>query len=106
MVGRLEAATGRTASFATGPGAAVDAVIWAMGYRDDTEWVDLPQAKDANGRFVQGRGLSPVPGLFFIGRPWQWTQGSAILTGVGADAAYVTEQLRTQLLERDRHRRP
>jgi hypothetical protein len=44
---------------------------------------------DETGTFIQQRGISPAPGLTFIGRSWQWSRGSAILTGVGDDAAYV-----------------
>jgi hypothetical protein len=28
-----------------------------------------------------------------IGRSWQWTRGSALLTGVGEDARVITEHL-------------
>src|SRR5690606_28972313 len=41
----------------------VDAVIFATGYRDDTTWVDIPAATRAS-RFLEDRGISPVPGLY------------------------------------------
>jgi hypothetical protein len=41
-----------------------------------------------------------VPGLYFVGRSWQWTRGSALLTGVGADAAYVTAHITLALADR------
>ena len=75
----------------------VDAVIWATGYRDDAEQVAIPEAKDADGNFLHERGVSPVPNLYFIGRSWQWTRGSALLTGVGADASYLTDHILAQL---------
>jgi hypothetical protein len=40
----------RTASFAMGSTAAVGAVIWATGYRNDTDWVDLPDVKTSTTR--------------------------------------------------------
>jgi putative flavoprotein involved in K+ transport len=43
------------------------------------------------------RGISPVPCLYRIGRSWQWTRGSALLTGVGDDAFYLTKHLLHQL---------
>ncbi|HVX29550.1 MAG TPA: hypothetical protein VHA53_03640, partial [Nitrolancea sp.] len=46
---------------------------------------------------VQQGGVSPVPGLYFIGRSWQSSRGSALLTGVGSDAADVTRHLVQQL---------
>jgi putative flavoprotein involved in K+ transport len=32
--------------------------------------------------------------MAFIGRSWQWTRGSALLTGVGDDAHYVVQHLK------------
>jgi putative flavoprotein involved in K+ transport len=43
--------------------------------------------------------VSPVPGLYFVGRSWQWTRGSALLTGVGADANHVTAQIMRTLAD-------
>jgi putative flavoprotein involved in K+ transport len=93
VVGRLAQATGRQADFASGETRQVDAVIWATGYRDRTGWMQIPEAVDDQGRFVEQRGVSPVPGLYFIGRSWQASRGSALVTGVGTDAAFVTERL-------------
>jgi putative flavoprotein involved in K+ transport len=93
VVGRLEVVAGKGAMFAGAETAQVDAVIWATGYRDETGWLAIPEAVTEQGSFTQERGVSPVPGLYFIGRSWQWTRGSALLTGVGADAAYVLQQL-------------
>jgi putative flavoprotein involved in K+ transport len=93
VVGRLINAAGRTVAFAGGESIDVDVVVWATGYRDQTDWVAIPEVKDASGAFIEQRGISPLPGLTFIGRSWQWTRGSALLTGVGADAKYVTQHL-------------
>jgi putative flavoprotein involved in K+ transport len=76
---------------------AIDAVVWATGYQDRTDWVAIPGALDTDGQFVHRRGISPVPGLYFGGRSWQWTQGSSRLFGVGQDAAYVVEQISKHL---------
>lgn len=46
---------------------------------------------------VLPRGVSPVPGLYFMGRSWQWTRGSALLAGVGDDAAYVASRIDERL---------
>jgi len=92
-VGRLTGVNGRRVLLTDAKLVEVDAVIWATGYRDRTDWVAIPAAKDERGAFVERRGLSPVPGLAFAGRSWQWTRGSALLTGVGADAQYVAQHL-------------
>jgi putative flavoprotein involved in K+ transport len=96
---RLAAGHGKTVRFADGGVADIGAVVWATGYRDDSEWVGMPAAKGPDGDFVESRGVSPVPGLYFVGRSWQWTRGSALLTGVDADAAYVTAQITRTLVD-------
>jgi putative flavoprotein involved in K+ transport len=73
--------------------------VWATGYQARTDWVAIPEALDTDGQFVHHRGVSPVPGLYFVGRPWQWTQGSSRLFGVGQDAAYVVNQIDKRLGE-------
>ena len=97
VVGRLLHAVGKTVTFASGETAAVETVIWATGYHEQTDWIAIPEAKDAQGHLLHQRGVSPVPGLYLIGRSWQWTRGSALLTGVGDDAVYLTKHLLHQL---------
>ena len=99
VVPRLAAGDGKTVRFADGGVADIDALIWATGYRDHSEWMGIPAAKSPDGSFVESRGVSPVPGLYFVGRSWQWTRGSALLTGQGADANYVTAQIMRTLAD-------
>jgi putative flavoprotein involved in K+ transport len=72
----------------------VDAALWATGYKDESDWVAIPEVKDERGRFIHRRGVSPVPNLYFIGRSWQWWRGSALFVRVGADASYQEFQRR------------
>jgi hypothetical protein len=72
-------------------------IVWvAIGYRDDSAWVKLPEVKDAHGNFVQ-QGISPLPNFYFIGRPWQRSRGAALIMGVGDDAAWMRERILTDL---------
>jgi putative flavoprotein involved in K+ transport len=93
VVGRLVDAHGATVTFSNGKTAAIETVIWASGYKEPTDWIAIPEAKDAHGHLLHQRGVSPVPPLYLIGRSWQWTRGSALLTGVGDDALYLTKHL-------------
>ena len=68
-------------------------MIWATGFKHDDAWIDIPQAKDDQGRIVQKRGVTPSPGLFTLGRTWQHTRTSALLGWVGRDAAFLAEQI-------------
>jgi putative flavoprotein involved in K+ transport len=93
LVPRLTAFDQASANFSDGQTREVSSVVWAAGYRDDTTWLRIIDAVDASGSFVETRGASPVPGLFFVGRPWQMTQSSGLVTGVGADARDIVMQV-------------
>lgn len=93
IVPRLVAAEGRSASFADGTRTEVDAVVWAVGYRDDFGWLRIPEAKDTEGKVMHAEGVSPAPGLFFVGRPWQRNRASALVMGASDDAEAIVQRL-------------
>ena len=93
---RLAAAEGRIAQFHDSQ--ALDdiaAVVWATGFGSDYSWLDVPGVWDGN-QVSHHRGATSVPGLWFIGLPWQHTRGSALLGFVGNDAAWVADQVAKQ----------
>lgn len=69
-------------------GAGVTTVIWAIGYRPDYRWVRVG-AFDGTGRPTHTRGVTGVPGLYFLGLPWLHTWGSGRFLGIAADAEHV-----------------
>jgi putative flavoprotein involved in K+ transport len=89
---RVAGATDRTISFADGSKVDVDGVIWATGYRADHSWIDLP-VFDSAGRARHRRGVTDVPGLYFLGLSWQHTRGSALLGWVKDDAEFIAKQI-------------
>jgi putative flavoprotein involved in K+ transport len=96
--GRLAAAEGRTARFADG--SVLDdvvSVVWATGFRSDYSWLDVPGVWDGS-QVRHTRGRTAVPGLWFIGLPWQRSRGSALLGFVGDDAARVADQVTDALV--------
>jgi putative flavoprotein involved in K+ transport len=74
--------------FADGSELEVGAVIWATGYRPDYSWIDLG-VFEPDGSARHHRGLTEVPGFYFLGLTWQHTRGSALLGWVKDDAAYI-----------------
>jgi len=70
--------------------AGITSIVWAIGFRADYTWVDLP-AFDGRGHPRFDRGISPVPGLYFIGLPWLNTWGSGRFLGVADDARYLVD---------------
>ncbi len=100
---RLTRFTGDVAHFADGTRMDVDAVVWATGFASDYSWLEVP------GVIVEGQvrhhdGVTQVPGLYFLGLPWQTSRGSALLGFVGADAAVISARIARDVATS--HRRP
>src|SRR3954451_8654922 len=89
---RVTAAQGNALTFADGTQQTAAVVIWATGFRLDHSFVQLP-VLDADGRVEHRRGVTSVPGLYFLGLPWQHTRGSALLGWIHDDAQYIAERI-------------
>jgi putative flavoprotein involved in K+ transport len=77
-------------------------VIWATGFGLDHSWIDAPIFAD-DGRLIHRRGITPSPGLYFIGLPWQHTRGSALLGWVKHDAGHIAEPCQPHGASSGRH---
>jgi putative flavoprotein involved in K+ transport len=89
---RATRAQGDSLVFADGSRQQVRAVIWATGFRLDHAFVQLP-VFGGDGRVAHRRGVTAVPGLYFLGLPWLRTRGSALLGWVKDDAAYIAARI-------------
>ncbi|WP_051244399.1 MSMEG_0569 family flavin-dependent oxidoreductase [Azohydromonas australica] len=76
--------------------AGITSIVWAIGFRADYRWIDLP-AFDGRGHPRFTRGVSPVPGLYFLGLPWLNTWGSGRFLGVADDARHLVDVIRQRL---------
>lgn len=81
--------------------AGVRTVIWATGFGVDYAWLDVPGVLDERGYPVQQRGVTPVPGVYFLGLPWLSRRGSSFIWGVWHDAKYLADQIGIQRMYRD-----
>jgi putative flavoprotein involved in K+ transport len=72
----------------------VGVVVWATGYRSDHGWIHTPGVV-REGHVVHRRGVTEVPGLYFLGLSWQHTRGSALLGFVEEDAAYLADRIQS-----------
>ncbi|MEP0275500.1 MAG: NAD(P)/FAD-dependent oxidoreductase [Nitratireductor sp.] len=93
IVPRLIEASGGTARFADGTSANIRTVIWAVGYRDDSSWLDIEEAKGPDGAFLHDAGVSSVKGIYLVGRPWQRNRASALIMGAGPDAEIIVQRI-------------
>jgi putative flavoprotein involved in K+ transport len=76
--------------------AGVSAIVWTTGFTADFSWLKLP-ALDESGRPTHERGVSPVPGLYFVGFPWLHKRKSGIIYGVEEDANHIVKHLADSL---------
>jgi putative flavoprotein involved in K+ transport len=68
-------------------------VVWATGFRQAFDWIDLPVLGE-DGWPREYRGVvDDAPGLFFCGLSFQYAFSSMLLTGVGRDAEYVADRV-------------
>lgn len=83
---RLVGAVNGMPQLANGRVIEADAVLWATGYRPSLAWIDGLEL-DAHGMPQHRRGVSTqLPGLAFLGLPFQFGLTSALIGGAGRDA--------------------
>ncbi|MEM6311360.1 MAG: NAD(P)/FAD-dependent oxidoreductase [Pseudomonadota bacterium] len=73
----------------------ITTIIWATGFQFDYAWLEADTLDDL-GRPRHQRGVSPVPGLYFVGLPWQSRRGSSFIWGVWHDAKFIADQIAIQ----------
>ncbi len=76
--------------------AGITSVVWATGYAFDYDWLHAP-CLDDRGEPVQQRGVTDVPGLYFLGLHWMHTFKSGTFLGIADDAAHVVDHLARHL---------
>ena len=63
-----------------------------------------------DGRVQHRRGVTEVPGLYFLGLSWQWTRGSALIGWVKDDAEFIAAEIaacqKERVLEPDTLKNP
>lgn len=70
----------------------IGSVVWSIGFRTDYRWLHAG-VFDGEGHPCHNRGVTAVPGLFFLGLPWQHTWGSGRFAGVARDAEYLASRI-------------
>jgi putative flavoprotein involved in K+ transport len=72
--------------------AGITAIVWATGYALDFGWLKV-DAFDERGAPVHRRGVSAVPGLYFLGLPWLSRRQSGFVFGAEHDATHLAEHI-------------
>ena len=94
---RVVAAGGSRVCLADGTVVEPRTVLWCTGFVPDTGWIDVPGALTEDGAPRHEGGASPVPGLHWMGLPWQTRVNSALVDGVDRDARLTAWRIATAL---------
>lgn len=79
----------------------VRTVVWATGFRQVYDWLELPVI-GADGWPREYRGVADAtPGLFFCGLSFQYAYSSMVFPGVGRDAEYVARRIAARAKQPD-----
>jgi len=73
----------------------ITAIVWATGYALDFGWLKVGEF-DERGAPVHRRGITDVPGLYFLGLSWLTRRASAFIFGVERDAAHLADHIAAQ----------
>jgi putative flavoprotein involved in K+ transport len=76
--------------------AGITSIIWATGYAQDFGWLKI-DVFDEKGRPAHQRGVSVVPGLYFVGLSWLSRRASPFIWGVWHDADYLAGEIAGQV---------
>jgi putative flavoprotein involved in K+ transport len=72
--------------------AGITSIVWATGYVLDFGWLKV-DAFDERGAPVHRRGVTEVPGLYFLGLSWLSRRASSFIFGVEHDAAHLADHI-------------
>jgi putative flavoprotein involved in K+ transport len=70
----------------------VSSIVWATGFALDFGWLKA-DVFDTQGLPVHRRGVTDVPGLYFLGLSWLSSRASSFVFGVERDAAYLADDI-------------
>jgi putative flavoprotein involved in K+ transport len=74
----------------------ISAVIWATGFRYDFGWVQVPVLRESGRGMrepIHRRGVTEIPGVYFVGLQWLSKRKSSLMAGVGEDAEFIVNDL-------------
>jgi putative flavoprotein involved in K+ transport len=83
----------REVVFADGTRESFDNIVWCTGFTPHYDWLKVDKALDEDGSPRQSRGISPVPGLFWLGLPWQSRLNSALINGIARESKDLVDHL-------------
>ena len=77
-------------------------IIWAIGYRPDYTWLELP-VLDHKGMIRHDGGITSSSGLYLMGAPFMRRRKSTLIDGAGDDARELSGYLASYVGARAEH---
>jgi putative flavoprotein involved in K+ transport len=77
-------------------GSGIRTIIWAIGYRPDYSWLELP-VLNRKGMIDHDGGIVRLPGVYLMGMPFLRRRKSALIDGAGDDARDLSAHLASYL---------
>ncbi len=68
-------------------------VVWSTGFHPGFSWIDLPVFDERREVIHDSRRRRGAPGLYFVGLHFLYAMSSAMIHGVGRDAARIVDTL-------------
>lgn len=98
LVPRLAGVTEGRPCLEDGRAPDVSTVVWCTGFRPNYQFLELPELLlDEKGLPIAPHGIvEQIPGLYFVGLPFQVGLTSTLVGGAGRDAAIVVRHLARQ----------
>jgi len=75
--------------------AGITAIVWATGYALDFGWLKVDVFNE-RGAPMHRRGVTDVPGLYFLGLSWLTRRASSFIFGVERDAVHLADHIAAQ----------
>jgi putative flavoprotein involved in K+ transport len=75
--------------------AGIGSIVWATGFATDFGWLN-GNGLDDDGHPRHRRGISPDPGIYFLGLPWLSNRSSSFIWGVWHDAKHIADHIGKQ----------
>ena len=82
--------------FSDGTRASPKCVIWSTGYAQTWDWIELQSLPKA-GEPPHVRGVTSIPGCYFVGLPGLHTKGSGFLGFVGRDTEFLAKHIQKRM---------
>src|SRR5690554_2955687 len=86
-------AEGDRITFEGGETETYDFVLFATGFKPNFDFIQIPEFENDLVQLRKQQGISQVPGLYFLGIPYQRSRSSQLIYGSQRDASFMVKHI-------------